>query len=192
MGLMLTLSALAPIAAADVFEYKFILTGCAEVPPIDTDATGTALVVIDTDTGEVTVEGEFSGLLGDVTAAHIHSPATKDETAGISFGLQVDGDTSGTISGTGIINDVILGHILDGLAYVNVHSTENASGEIRGQIMPFCPGDHNCDGVKNILDFVDFQSDWVDNDCSADANDDGNFDILDFVAFQGLFQQPCD
>jgi hypothetical protein len=191
IGLLVGLGALAPIAAADVFEYKFLLTGCAEVPSVDTDATGTVLVVVDTDTGEVKVEGEYNDLQGEATAAHIHSPASKDETAGISLALVVSGGNSGTVTGSGVVNDVILGHILDGLAYINVHSTKNAPGEIRGQIVPFCPGDHNCDGVKNILDFVDFQANWVAEDCSADANGDNAFNILDFVAFQGLFQQDC-
>ena len=55
-----------------------------------------------------------------------------------------------------------------------------------------CPGDFNQDGTKDILDFVAFQTAFVNADDDADCNQDGLHNILDFVCFQVLFMEPCE
>jgi hypothetical protein len=55
-----------------------------------------------------------------------------------------------------------------------------------------CTADCNDDGQLNVLDFVCFQSLFVDADPGADCNADGQLNVLDFVCFQGVFNQGCD
>lgn len=55
-----------------------------------------------------------------------------------------------------------------------------------------CAADFNGDGELSILDFVAFQTAFVNGDDAADFNGDGELSILDFVAFQGAFQAGCD
>jgi len=44
--------------------------------------------------------------------------------------------TSGSISGTAVLTPTQVAYLLNGQTYVNVHSTTNQGGEIRGQINP--------------------------------------------------------
>src|SRR5688572_22278514 len=54
--------------------YRAILTGPAEQPPNASPGTGDATVTI---TGnDMRVQANFSGLLGNTTASHIHAPTT--------------------------------------------------------------------------------------------------------------------
>ena len=102
-------------------------------------ATGTATVTIDDVTGDVTVNGTFSGLLFPSTVAHIHglSPFA-GPAAPVLITLTVPaGVTSGTITGSGNYG-ANLSAALGGQTYVNVHSNgpNTGGGEIRGQILP--------------------------------------------------------
>jgi len=48
-------------------------------------------------------------------------------------------------------------------------------------------GDFNADGVKNVLDFVAYQTGFASGDPLADVDGNCQFNILDFVAFQQAF-----
>ena len=118
----------------------FALSGANEVPPVETDATGSGTVSLDG--SMVTVTGSFSGLQSDyntVVGSHIHGGAA-DENGGVVVALSptLDADNRG---GTWAAADnmfevrtTFADSIRAGLAYVNVHSIDNASGEVRGQI----------------------------------------------------------
>lgn len=126
----------ASAATADVIVYNITLEGSQEVPAVTTTGTGSATVTLDTSTGDISVSGTFSDLVGDVTGAHIHGPATPGMNAGVILGLTFTGTTSGTISGAGVFNTTQVQYVLDGMTYINVHSTFKPGGEIRGQIVP--------------------------------------------------------
>jgi len=189
---VLIIAALAGAAHADIIEYEFVMTGCQENPPVLTTGFGSAVVTLDTDTGDVTVEGEYSGMSSNVSAAHIHGLAGVGENAGVIVGLDTTGGQEGTVSGSGTLSDDEMQGMLDGLTYVNVHTGNHPGGEIRGQIVHECRGDFNGDGAKNILDFVDFQGAFLSQACEADVNHDLVYNILDFVAFQAVFVESCD
>lgn len=52
--------------------YSALLSGTSETPPNNSPALGTVLVTLDTDLITMNVDTSFSGLIGNVTAAHIH------------------------------------------------------------------------------------------------------------------------
>ena len=129
--------------------FEATLTGAAERPdPVTTDATGSATVEVDED-GNFEVEVED---ITDVTLAHIH--AGDANTAGPIVVLLFDADGSpvdftdrGTLAegtfdesdfdpagGIDTIEELITA-MEAGNTYVNVHTSANPAGEIRGQLI---------------------------------------------------------
>jgi len=97
----------APAMPDVVKVYSFTLSGSAESPPNASTATGSGYVSIDTVNQMMTVNVTFSGLAGNTTAAHIHSPTAVPGTgtAGVatttpSFASFPLGVSSGTYSQT--------------------------------------------------------------------------------------------
>jgi len=81
--------------------------------------------------GELSWRLEFSNLTGNAIAAHIHVGA-----AGVAGPVRVPlcaPCTSG-VTGTATITAEVLDAILNGRAYVNVHTPTNPAGEIRSQV----------------------------------------------------------
>jgi hypothetical protein len=102
--------------------------------------TGTATVTLNTVTGDVTVNGTYMGLTGPATAAHIHGLATPPTAAPVIVNLIVTANattnTSGTLTGGGTLSATNLAGMLAGMTYLNIHTTANNTGEIRGNILP--------------------------------------------------------
>lgn len=73
----------------------------------------------------------FSGLTGPVMAAHIHGPAEPGGNAGPVVPLA--GATS-PMTGTATLTDAQAAELAAGRYYVNIHTSANRGGEIRGQI----------------------------------------------------------
>ena len=148
-------------ATAHEVVYTATLTGSAEAPPNASLGTGTALVTINDHDFTMRVQTSFSGLTGNVTAAHIHCctavPGTG--TAGVasvtpSFTAFPSGGTSGTYDRTfdmtltsgswnnsfitanggtpGTAFSALLAGLDSGKAYLNIHTTAFGGGEIRG------------------------------------------------------------
>ncbi len=116
-------------ASAEMVKYSADLTGVAVVPPIDSPATGTAEVTIDTDANSVAWTVTFDGLTGDATAAHIHGPASEGENAGPVITM-----SEAIMEGKAEITDDQISELEDGKYYVNIHTEKNPGGEIRGQL----------------------------------------------------------
>jgi hypothetical protein len=97
------------------------------------NARGTfAATVTKSDTGaSVTWQLSFNGLTGNANAAHIHTGAVGSPGPVV---LALCGPCSSPASGTGALTQAALDAIQAGTAYVNVHTTTNAPGEIRGQL----------------------------------------------------------
>jgi len=111
-----------------------VLNGASEVPVVTTSAIGTgSLNLIGS---ELYYTINYSGLSGPGTLAHIHGPATATNSASPIVPLINPTGTTGTISGTVPLNPTNLLYLLAGLTYINIHSTTNLGGEIRGQIYP--------------------------------------------------------
>jgi hypothetical protein len=132
---LLVLMLLAPKAHASI-EWNFLLAGENEVPPVATPGSGSVTALLDMDTLLLNLTGNYQDLLADVTGAHIHAPAASDENAGVIVPLIHTGDASGLLAFNGVIDPQHASWLLDGLAYVNVHTSVNPGGEIRGQFSP--------------------------------------------------------
>jgi len=109
--------------------FKAKLDGAQEVPSINTTATGTGSFIVSPD-GIVAYDVTATGLSGRITNAHFH-----DGPAGASSGpfrnLAFFGSS---VSGVLPIDAVLLRKLLNDSVYVNVHTTANGGGEIRGQV----------------------------------------------------------
>jgi hypothetical protein len=135
------------------------LDGASESPPNASNGRGSALVVVDTTAHTLSVSVDFSGLGSNTTVAHIHcctsTPFTL--TAGVatqtpsfvafptsvtagSYAHQFDSTLTSTFNpafitatgGTAATAEATLAAGIDGgLAYLNIHTTNFGSGEIR-------------------------------------------------------------
>jgi uncharacterized surface protein with fasciclin (FAS1) repeats len=127
-------------ASAAVLRLRAELLATNEVPANASTATGRAIVFYDTDTKRYTATVSVSGLSSALTGSHIH-----DGVAGANGPVVIDfggaaayantgpgGFYSGTFSGTYTAD---VGKLLAAGAYVNVHTTTNPGGEIRGQLV---------------------------------------------------------
>lgn len=122
-------------------EFAAPLAGANEVPPVESDATGLVDVTLEGTT--LTVAGTYEGLTVADPGAHIHGPATAEANADVLFPLTFDNET-GTLSATvdlaaeenAAFGPATFGYLQNGLLYANLHTEENPSGEIRGQLLP--------------------------------------------------------
>jgi len=126
-------------AAAAGMAYKASLDGKSEVPPTTSAGTGSATVSYDAATKTVTWEGQFSGLSGPATAAHIHGPAEAGKNAGVIVPLSQQGTPfTSPFKGSAKLADdkaaALAAALGSGQAYVNIHTAANPGGEIRGQL----------------------------------------------------------
>ncbi len=116
--------------------YTATLTGANETPPVTTTATGTGTFTV---TGNninyvITIANWPAGRT--VSAAHIHNrPIRPDTAAGVLLGWP--GGSIATTGGSGTVaaTDAQLTAIRAGGTYFNVHSSVNAGGEIRGNLV---------------------------------------------------------
>jgi hypothetical protein len=114
--------------AADI---RVTLAGDQEVPPVQSAGAGTGTIVIGTDravSGSVT----STGITG--TAAHIHEAAA-GKNGPVIVPLTKSGDTYTVPAGTKL-TEAQYSSFQAGNLYVNVHTTTNPGGEIRGQLKP--------------------------------------------------------
>jgi hypothetical protein len=130
-------------------DFDVILTGAAEVPPVETSASGFAeLGVID---GGNRMEYDIIAINIDrVTQAHIHqgtsseagpvvatlfnaSTPTGPTTGELTDGFITSANLEGPLQGKQLSDLIAL--MQNGTAYVNVHTEQNPEGEIRGTIV---------------------------------------------------------
>ncbi len=108
------------------------LTGAQEVPPVQTAATGSGMIMVAAD-GAVSGKIDTTGING--VAAHIHmGPA--GQNGPVIVPLTKSGDSSWVVPAGAKLNEPQMTAYKEGHLYVNVHSPEHKGGEIRAQIMP--------------------------------------------------------
>lgn len=112
-------------------EFAANLSGAQEVPPVDTDASGTASLTLSEDLTTLSYELTIMDI-ENVTMAHIHE-APRGENGGVIFPLAASSFQS--LMDEIELNEEQLQALLAERYYFNVHTDQNPPGEIRGQIM---------------------------------------------------------
>lgn len=155
---------LSGLAHASVLVTEANLDGPSESPPNASPGTGFAQVTYDSVAHTLALDVTFSGLLGTTTASHIHAATAVagSGTAGVATQLPFFtgfpiGVTSGSYSQTFDLTDTasfnssfvtanggtaagaeaaLAAALNEGKAYLNIHSSLFAGGEIRGFLVP--------------------------------------------------------
>ena len=166
------------------------LKGANENPPAA--STGTGNVVLEITGNTLIATGGFNDLVGDFAmqiagGSHIHT-ADAANNGGITFGLTVDldddlkGGKYKAADNTFTITDDEKASLMNGGTYVNIHTSEVNSGELRGQVLnidnAFPAGGF---GITSLADGAEIE---VSSDPNAnvevtwDATTDPNNDLL--------------
>jgi hypothetical protein len=93
-------------------------------------ASGIGLAWLDDQTNDFSWQVSWSGLNG-VTAAHFHGPALANANAGVQVPISVLSNPS---SGNTVLIASQASDLMNGLWYINIHTTTFPGGEIRGQV----------------------------------------------------------
>ena len=138
---------------ADIVDFRlygrvgFGLRTGNEIPAASGNGSGNVLsgITYDTDLNLLTMDigwgsgNGFNDLTGNVTVMHIHGPANINQNAGALINLHTLAGFNG--SGTnGSLNDSVTltagqeSNLLAELLYINVHTSANGGGEIRGNL----------------------------------------------------------
>ena len=117
-------------AFAEVLTFKATLDGASQSPKVDTKATGTADIKVDTDAKTITWAIKSKDLTGPVTAAHFHGPADVGANAAPEIDISKSVD-----AGSSPITDAQLADLKAGKLYLNLHTAKFPDGEIRGQVL---------------------------------------------------------
>ena len=136
-------------AQAQTLNFTAALSGGNEVPGVSTGSAGTATVSLRQATGVVTYRVDVFNMPVGTTAGHFHVGApgvSGPVVVGFTVLANISNDfgITGTASATDLVpraaqginswEDFLQALIL-GNIYVNIHSTNNPGGEVRGQLV---------------------------------------------------------
>ncbi len=116
------------------------LSGNAEVPPVDSNGTGTGTFELSADESSLSYNITVSGLSGPLAAAHFHFSAAGPAGSGdVLFDIsdsieEINGEI--TLEGTWPVTAEDVVNLRVNYVYVNLHTEANPSGEIRGNVTP--------------------------------------------------------
>lgn len=133
----LVITARRPNFGSEVFE--ILLSGSNEVPPLTSPAYGKVTAAFNGT--HLVLDGEFEGLTGDFTGAHLHFGQSGQAGAvEVAVAPNINGDmTSGTFAdfdtSYALTSDQI-SKLHSRALYLNIHSTAYPGGELRGQLVP--------------------------------------------------------
>jgi len=117
--------------------FNGVLQGSQENPANASPGTGAVSLTVDSVTRIWSLTGNFSGLNGNTTAAHIHGPAAPGVNAAVLTSLTPTlGVTFGSISGAGTFSVSNYNSLVSELLYVNLHTSSFGGGELRAQLIP--------------------------------------------------------
>jgi hypothetical protein len=164
MVFAMVLAGACQVSTAAILSYDAILNGPSESPPNTSLGTGLADVDYNNTAHTLHVHVTFSGLSGTTTASHIHTPTAVPGagTAGVAtttptFANFPLGVTSGTYDNTLDLTSAsswnpafvtanggtttgaetaLAAGLAGGEAYLNIHTTVDPGGEIRGVLAP--------------------------------------------------------
>jgi len=139
-----------PLQASNAINFNVSLSGDNEATPVETDTSGTAILHVDRNLSEIRLK--LSVRNGDAVlgaaGAHFHCAPAGQNGPVVAFvagsfppGYDGDFELRATLTDASIINPAcgatvmeLVGSMLDGNVYLNVHSTDHPGGVIRGQV----------------------------------------------------------
>ncbi len=111
------------------------LDGNQETPMVTTTSLGSATIKLNASYDTLWYDVAADGLIGGISGAHFHN-ATVGNSGGVEYdmssdimGNRITGKITGASLTTTLINKFLRGEI-----YINIHTTANPNGEIRGQV----------------------------------------------------------
>jgi hypothetical protein len=116
-----------------------VLSGAAEVPPVTSSGTGVAMAELNPAEDQLTVSVSWTGMTSNTAAGHIHGPAAVGVgDADVIFDLTPPTTAmSGEVIGrTFAITSGQVAQLRQSLYYVNIHSGDHPTGELRAQLVP--------------------------------------------------------
>jgi hypothetical protein len=138
----LTLALIAGVAFTAQAQMKTVtvqMTEAQEVPPHQGAGAGTAIFTLDPASKTVSWKVTWHDLTSPAIMAHIHGPATPTTNAPPIVWLGPKGKMDplpNPLDGSAKMTDPQWADLMAGKDYINVHTTTNKGGEIRGQITP--------------------------------------------------------
>jgi hypothetical protein len=150
IALLAAIGGIAANSGDDDREFKAVLTGANEVPPVDTDTSGKAEFEVNRDQTKIKFELKIRNatkILG-VAGAHIHcapegvnGPIVAFLAGPVTGGFDGKVEIEATLTAENITNTAcgatiadLVQSMRDGDTYVNAHSPAFPGGEVRGQI----------------------------------------------------------
>jgi len=162
LAILWSVTGLAGVSCGATITFSAPLSGANESPAVSTPGTGFTTVTLDTATQLLTIDLTFTNLTTATTAAHIHCCVSPPGSTGVATTLPAFpgfplGVTSGTYTGAldltqpvsynpafitakgGTVSSAEAAFITGfetGMTYLNIHTAENPSGEIRAFLTP--------------------------------------------------------
>jgi hypothetical protein len=122
--------------------FQASLSGFNEVPAKNTQASGYVVLALSSDQTQLVYRVLVKNISG-IVAAHIHIGAA-GVNGPVVLPLTIGSGGSTSISGTLTVSSTQVADLMAGNYYVNVHTTANPGGEMRGQITALVPpGNYN-------------------------------------------------
>jgi hypothetical protein len=123
------------VALADTVELKANLQPSSEVPPRVSHGHGDLSATFDTSTKTLQWTITYGDLSGPATMAHFHGPAPVGQNAKVQVPID-KGALANPIKGSATLTEQQVTDLMSGQWYFNIHTAQNPTGEIRGQVLP--------------------------------------------------------
>ena len=119
----------------DMFALSGSASGSKEIPTNTSTGTATLTGTYNKSTNSLSYMINWTGLTGNLSAAHFHGPATATESAGPMLDITIGTNgLSGSTSATVTVTDAFETALLDGKVYYNLHTALYPNGEVRSQV----------------------------------------------------------
>ena len=136
LALMASIACLvANTAYADTVALQANLQPSSEVPPRVSKGHGILNATFDTTSKTLQWTITYGDLSGPPTMAHFHCPAPVGQNAKVQVAIDKAALAS-PIKGEAKLTDEQANELMGGQYYFNIHTEQNPTGEIRGQVMP--------------------------------------------------------
>jgi Cu/Zn superoxide dismutase len=112
------------------------MNGAQETPAVNTTAAGIATITLSGMHDSVWLNVNLTGLSGAVTGIHIHEGA-KGVAGPVVINLLpfLNGNRVNALLTGSLVTNTLIAKLMQGMYYINAHTTANPNGEIRGQLM---------------------------------------------------------